>query len=58
MAIKHPYTRAGFGGVIRDDKGNWVIGYACNIEATTVAHIETVDLLRGLQLALVITLYH
>nr|XP_009599676.1 uncharacterized protein LOC104095288 [Nicotiana tomentosiformis] len=38
-AMRQPNTLAGFGGVIRDDEENWVKGYACNIEATSVIHI-------------------
>lgn len=51
-AMRQPNTLASFGRVIQDDEGNWVKGYAGNIEATSVVYIEIMALLRGLQLAL------
>lgn len=45
-------SRASFGGVFRDYKGNWIMGYAGHSPSTSVINIELMALLRGLQMAL------
>nr|XP_009762165.1 PREDICTED: uncharacterized protein LOC104214218 [Nicotiana sylvestris] len=50
-AVTQGNSRAGFGGVFRDYKGNWVMGYASHSPSTIVMNIELMTLLRGLQMA-------
>lgn len=44
--------KAGFGGVFRNHKGEWIMGYAGHYQASNVIDIELMALLRGLQLAI------
>lgn len=58
LSLRTQRQTLGGGGVIRDDKGNWVVGYAGNIAITNpfddqlVPKFEVLALLHGLQLAL------
>nr|XP_009772061.1 PREDICTED: uncharacterized protein LOC104222525 [Nicotiana sylvestris] len=42
---------AGYGGVIRDSNGNWIVGYTGSLKHTTSLHMELMGLLQGLRLA-------
>ncbi|PNX95949.1 ribonuclease H [Trifolium pratense] len=42
---------AGFGGLIRNDDGGWIIGYHGHIGFSNILHAELLALLFGLQLA-------
>ncbi|OIT06580.1 putative ribonuclease h protein [Nicotiana attenuata] len=42
---------AGYGGVIRDSNGNWIVGYSGSTVHTTSLHMELMGLLQGLRLA-------
>ncbi|XP_016440807.1 uncharacterized protein LOC107766521 [Nicotiana tabacum] len=42
---------AGYGGVISDSNGNWIVGYTGSSKHTTSLHMELMGLLHGLRLA-------
>lgn len=50
-AFKGKYKTGGIGGVFRNDKGDWILGYLDSALAYTPAYIELLALKTGLQLA-------
>lgn len=42
---------SGYGGVIRDSNGNWMVGYTGSSRHTSSLHMELMGLLQGLLIA-------
>ncbi|GAU50441.1 hypothetical protein TSUD_409510 [Trifolium subterraneum] len=42
---------SGYGGLIRDDKGNWIRGFSGHVEFTDSLHVELLAILQGLLVA-------
>ncbi|OIT20001.1 hypothetical protein A4A49_61151, partial [Nicotiana attenuata] len=51
-ALNSNKSQAGFGGVFRNHKGDWVMGYTGHHQLSNVIDIELMALLRGLQIAI------
>ncbi|KAF7807491.1 Transposon TX1 uncharacterized [Senna tora] len=44
-------SRAGFGGIIRDDNGSWILGFSDQLGITSCTHVELAEIHQGLMCA-------
>lgn len=40
---------AGDGGIMRDDRGKWIVGFSCTMKANTIDEAECMAVMKALQ---------
>lgn len=50
-SMKNEGNHASCGGLLRDDNGDFMAGFACNLGACTIMKVELSVIFHGLQLA-------
>lgn len=50
-SVRDDSEHASYGGLLRDDNGVFLAGFACNLDSCTIMYVELFGILHGLQLA-------